>query len=151
MMVKVRNHLLYDHSEYVRAWVAERIPVVDTYGFAEGKGIGVLSNDGTRLIAGVVYTDYQPVYETMQLHIAADSPMWAQKPLIKALLSYPFDQLNIFKCWIAMPSDVETPIKVTKHIGFKPEATLAHHFGRKRHGIISRMFKPDFERLYGDI
>ena len=129
------------------------IPDVRGQGFAEGEAIGVLSQDGSQLIAGVVYTDYQPKYGTMQLHIAADSPMWARRATITQLLAYPFYQFGLYKCWVQIPSDNEKCLKATSHIGFQPEALLKHHFGIGRHGIISSMFKPDYERIYinGDI
>jgi RimJ/RimL family protein N-acetyltransferase len=142
------HELLYEQDEIVAAWVSERIPDVREHGFTEGAAIGVLSQDGKRLIAGVVYTDYQPECGTIQLHIASDGPMWARRSTIRELLAYPFYQLDIFKCWVLIPSDNEKSLKATKHIGFEVDGELEHHFGKNRHGIIKKMFKPDFERLY---
>lgn len=103
---------------------------------------------GGRLIAGVVYHDYHHRFATVQLSIAAISPMWARKETITALLHYPFCQLKVFKVWTAMPHDNHAALKVNEHIGFKREAILAHQYGRKRHAIVTRMLQPDFHRLY---
>lgn len=117
-------------------------------GFGDSCAIGVASPSG--LIAGVVYHDYQPEFETIQLSMAASSPMWARKENLRALLSYPFRQLGVFKAWIATPHTHAHGIKTFEHIGFKREAILAHHFGRKQHAWIGRMLQPDFTRLYED-
>jgi len=141
-------YLIYHQSEYVGNWVAERI--ADVYkGFDRFKAIGVMSPNENRLICGVVYTDYHPWSKTMQLHFASDTWMWARKEIIHDLLAYPFVQLGIYKCWICIASDNVRSLKTTNHIGFDYEATLKHQFGQGRHGIIGRMLKPDFERIYG--
>lgn len=149
--MRYKNRLLYGFDEYVTAWVAERIPDVAAYGFTTGRAIGVLSDNGNKLIAGVIYHDYQPDYKTMQLSMASSNSMWARRAIIAELLAYPFIQLGVHKCWISIPSDNEKSLKTTQHIGFKKEGTLAHQFGKGRHAIMSRMFKEDFNRLYGDI
>lgn len=140
--------LVYDESDVVIAWVEERIPEVRGIGFENAKGIGVLSTSGN-LICGVVYDQWKPEFKTMQLTIAADHPQWARKEIIRDLLSYPFIQLNIFKSWVAIPSDNEKSLKTVTHIGFTYDGTLQHQYGEGRHAIIGRMLKPDFERMYG--
>ena len=62
-------------------------------------------------------------------------------------LSLNFDK-NVFKCWISIPSDNARSLKTTDHIGFKHEATMRHQFGKGKHAILKRMFKPEFEKLY---
>ena len=102
------------------------------------------------MLAGVVYHDYQPEYGTIQLSMAAVNPMWARRENLRALLSYPFNQLGVFKAWIATASDNAHGLKTFEHIGFKREATLAHHFGMKRHAVICRMLRTEYDRLFGD-
>jgi RimJ/RimL family protein N-acetyltransferase len=137
--------LLIGCDEQVARWVVERIPHVDDFG--PSVGIGVV-NEG-RMLAGIVYHDYQPENQTIQLSMAAASPMWARRPIIAGLLKYPFEQLGVYKVWTGTPADNEKALKVNKHIGFKQEAILAHHFGPKRHGIVCRMLAPDYYRIYG--
>lgn len=137
--------LLIGFDKQVADWVVERIPHVDDFGPCVG--IGVVN--GAKMLAGVVYHDYQPDNRTIQLSMAADSPMWARRKIIAGLLQYPFEQLKVFKVWTGTPADNERALKVNKHIGFKQEAILAHHFGPKRHGIVCRMLEPDYFRIYG--
>ena len=150
VMVEHKCNLLYGQSDYVKAWVEERLPDVSGVGLSNGKAIGVMSDNGKKLIAGVVYNEYQKKYQTMQLHMAADNPMWAKPGTIAELLSYPFDQLNIFKCWISITSDNPHSLKTMKHIGFKQEAVLRHHCGFQRHAHILRMYQYEYKKLYGD-
>jgi RimJ/RimL family protein N-acetyltransferase len=82
--------------------------------------------------------------------MAAVSPMWARKEIIAELLRYPFEQLGVYKVFTAIPADNAMAIKVNNHVGLRREAVLAHHFGKKRHAVIMRMLRPDYDRLYGD-
>ena len=138
--------LIFGCDQEVASWVAERIPHVKGGSFGPCTAIGVAGNG--KLLAGIVYHEYQPDHGTLQLSMAAESPMWARKETIAALLRYPFRQIGIYKLWTATPHDNEAALKVNSHIGFKREAILAHHFGRKRHGVICRLLMPDFIRLY---
>jgi RimJ/RimL family protein N-acetyltransferase len=122
------------------------IPHVEDFGPCIA--IGVQSKG--RLIAGIVYNEYQPRYSIIQLSMAAVSPMWARKEFIAELLRYPFEQLGVYKVFTAIPADNAMAIKVNSHVGLKREAVLAHHFGKKRHAVIMRMLRPDYDRLYGD-
>ena len=139
--------LVFGHDAAIADWTARHIAHVNR-DFGPCSAIGVV--DGNRPLAGVVYHDYQPEYGTMQVSIAAISPRWAQKGIIYALLSYPFDQIGIYKLWSAIPMKNERSLKFNLGIGFKQEGILAHHFG-KDHAVISRMFRKDFEKRYKEI
>ena len=139
--------LIYGHDAETAKWVGMRIPHVGERGFdGPAAAIGVGS---TSLIAGCVYHDDQGQFGTIQLSMAAISPMWARRHIIHGLLSYPFDQLGCFKVWTATAFDNEKALKVNRHVGFTQEAVLAHQFGYKRHAVIMRMLKPDFIKKYG--
>lgn len=139
--------LLYGRSDEVAEWVALQIPEAN-HGFQQATAIGVVSEG--KLIAGVVYNEWQPDYKTLQLSIAATSPMWARKEVISGLLAYPFYQLDVYKCWMTVPSDNEASLRMTTKVGFVKEGIMAHQYGKKRHAVIKRMFKPDYERLWRD-
>jgi len=140
------DRLIFGKSEDVAKWVAERLPeVVD--GFAHPQAIGVMSDDGKRMIAGVVYSDYHPDAKTMQLHIAADSPMWARPEIIMALLAYPFMQIGVFKAWVAISEGNMKSLRATTHIGFKDEGVLIHQFGPGKHAVMRYMLRPDYLKM----
>ena len=137
--------LLYGKSEEVAEWVSLQIPEVNN-GFQQATAIGVVSEG--KLIAGVVYNEWQPNYKTLQLSIAATNPMWARKEVISGLLAYPFCQLDVYKCWMTVSSDNEKSLRMTTKVGFVKEGIMAHQYGKKRHAVIKRMFKNDYERLW---
>lgn len=138
--------LVYGEDAYVAAWTADLIPHVSDFGPCTALGVA----SGDRLIAGVVYHDYQPMFDTIQLSMAAVSPMWAKKENIRGLLKYPFEQLNCYRVWTATPIDNDPALKVNAHIGFKKEAISHSGFGKNRHAVIMRMLLPDYIRLFGD-
>ena len=139
--------LIYGHDAQIAAWVAARIPHVGEAGFGLCRAIGVASD--SRMLAGVVFHDWQPGYGTMQLSFAAESPMWARPQIVRAILAYPFS-IGVFKLWTATPHDHAAALKVNERLGFKREGVLAHHFGSGRHAVVRRMLRPTYERLYGE-
>lgn len=135
--------VLYGHDAEISKWVADKIQHVTEFGPCAALGVA----SGDRFYAGIVFHDYQPECKTIQLSMAAESPRWASRKIIKELLAYPFLQLGVQKVWTATPHTNERAIKFNKGIGFKQEAVLARHFG-DRHAVICRMFKRDYERLF---
>lgn len=136
--------LVFEHDAAVAEWVARRIPYVDW--FKDFTAIGIA--DGNRPVAGVVYNEFQPVYLTMQVSMAADTPIWAQRGIIRALLHYPFEQQGVRKLWAAIQQKNKRALKFNLGIGFTKEAVLAHHFG-KDHAVICRMLDKDYRKRYG--
>ena len=132
----------------VAEWVASNIPHVREFE-PWSTAIGVLDRKGINLIAGMVYHDYQPEAGTIQLSMAAITPMWARKNVIHQLLAYPFEDVGVYKVWTATPAHNSAALKVNKKVGMKQEAILGHHFGHKTHCVINRMLLPDYERIYG--
>lgn len=143
--------ILHGADADVAAWVSARLPE-----FADGDlverphaALGVVRDDG-KVVAGWAFHDYQPTHGTIQLSAAAVAPTWARREIVAGLLAYPFRQLGVYKVWAAIGLWNEPALNAAKSIGFKQEAVLAHHFGRKKHAVILRMLEPDFRRNYGD-
>ena len=147
-MARPEPQLLFGHDEKVAEWVSHQIPHLNGSSFGPCRAIGVFNSSGTKLLAGVVYHEYQPEYETCQLSMAAVSPFWATRGTIRALLSVPFDQYGVYKVWTATPAANVKALEVNYHIGFKREGVLGSQFGRGNHAIICRMFEPTYRRIY---
>ena len=137
--------VFYGDDANVSRWVAERIPHVDDFGPCSA--LGVVNSKGEP-VAGVVFHDYQPKCGTIQISMAANTPRWATKRIIKEILAYPFYQLGVRKVWTATPHTNERAIRFNIGIGLKKEAVLANHFG-KEHSVVCRMFRKQYEQLYG--
>lgn len=143
-----RPVVLYSMSAKIADWVAERIPHVGSTGFGPSAALGIANGDGNRLLAGVVFHDFQPDHGTVQMSFAAESPLWAHKDVIREFLHYPFNEMRVYKVWTATPADNTAALSVNRSAGFTREAILAHQFGRKRHAVICRMLQPDYHRIY---
>lgn len=138
-----------DRGEEVAAWVVARIPGL--VGFGPNAAIGIY--DGEKPVAGFVFHDYQPWEDgpTMQLSLASDDPHWLlqRKTFAKAILLYPFYTAKAWKLWTAIQHTNERTLKLGLKFGFTREAMLVDQFGRKKHAFISRMFRKDYDRIYG--
>ena len=133
-------------TEELAEWVGSRIPHVGGAHFGPCQGLAVVSGD--RLLAGIIYHDYSKDFGTIQLSMAAESPMWAKRDSIAALLDYPFNQLGVYRLFTLTPIDNKIALKVNSHIGFHQEAVCHSAFGKNRHGVIMRMLRPDYSKLY---
>lgn len=142
--------ILCGHDEKIAVWVAERIPHVGPEGFGPAVAVGVVNEDETHLLAGVVFHDYQPSCGTVQLSCVAATPKWATRNVIRAILHIPFVQYGLFKVWTATPQDNKRALKFNRGIGFRQEATLRHQFGPKRHAIICSMTRPEYLKEFDD-
>lgn len=139
--------LVFGQDRAVAEWVARRIEVMDS-GDEFGPCVAIGVADGNRPVAGCVYNLYQPRYRTMQASIAATTPRWAQRGIIRALLHYPFEQQQVRKLWACIAANNERALRFNKGIGFTQEAILARHFGNTN-AIVTRMFWKDYKRIYG--
>lgn len=138
--------LLFDHSEALARWAAKQLNYPTGFGPCQAIGIASGHDERDQLYAVVVFHDYQPATGTMQFSAAARSPRWATPGVIRALLHYPFRQLNIYKLWGAIPADNKRALRFNYGIGMKEEGTLRHHFGLRRHAVIVSMLQPEYER-----
>lgn len=137
--------LIFGHDAEMAAWAQKRIEGVRD--FNPCRAIGV--SDGEYLLAAVVYNDYQPQLGTCSISIAADSPRWATKGAIRSLLSVPFMQYNVRKLYSQIDSTNKRCLRFNLGLGFKQEAVLRHHYGRKRHCIVTSMMAHEYLRLWG--
>lgn len=129
-------------------WAAERIPAIDrVQQFGPLAALGVWDETREEIAAVIVYHDYQERFGTMQLSMAADTPRWAQKGIIRAALHYPFEQLGVQKLWTCTAASNQRALKFNRGVGFRQEAILARHYGDE-HAVIMRMFDKDYRRRY---
>lgn len=137
-------NLIFNCDDAVADWVFSRIPHADGVAVAPFHAIGV--SDGERVVAGVVYGGFTE--GNCEMSIAAVSPRWAQRGVIRALLHYPLVQCNLRRVTAIVPHDNARAIRFNKGIGFKAEGTLRDWFGPKRHGVVMSFLRKDYERLF---
>lgn len=140
--------LIFGHDAAVADWVAARIPHVQ-HGEAFGPlaAIGVV-RDG-RLIAGAVYHNYLPGYEVGELSFAAESPRWATRSNIVALLSVPFAQYRWRRLTSVVRHDNDRVQRLLSGLGFKREGVVREMFSTrpKVHGVVFGMLAREYDAL----
>lgn len=82
---------VYDHSDAVRLYVSRNLfpggLVLD------GFGIG-FANETEGIVAGIVYHNWHPEYGCIEITAFADRRDWLNKDRLRAVFSYPFEQLK---------------------------------------------------------
>lgn len=142
--------LVFGEDQHVAQWTANRIPAMAGSPFAPPfTAIGVADDAGAPL-AGVVYSNYNPVAGVIEVSMAAASPRWARRGVIRALLHYPFKQLAVQKVFAVLPSTNTRALRFIEGIGFRREGVLARQFGHRPnvHAVIVRMFSEDYDTRY---
>lgn len=136
--------LVFGQDAAIASWVASKIPRMRGQGFpADSRAIGVVKRG--KLVAGIVYHNYLPEYRNIEISMAADSPLWATKAIIGALLRYPFVQLNCFRVTTCTSARNKRALKFNYGIGFKKEGVIRRGCGN-HDMIICGMLKKEAER-----
>jgi hypothetical protein len=86
---------LYGHDEIVAHFVSQLIPSCRERGFpSTARAIGVIDDDGL-LIAGLVYHNYEPEAEIIEISGAAlPKKYWLTRETLRRMYQYPFLQIG---------------------------------------------------------
>jgi RimJ/RimL family protein N-acetyltransferase len=144
--------LLFGHDADVTHWVCERIPhtAIRIPHFDRGQvlgpcaAIGVLDEDG-RMIAGVVYHNYDPFLAGIEVSCASDGARWANRETFRALLRYPFTQLRCARITAATPRRATSTRQFLEGLGFVREGSLRRAFGDDN-AIVYGLLREDWEQ-----
>ena len=116
--------LLFAADEYIAQWVEQRAKYCK---FENYSAIGVL--DEERLIAGIIYHSYLPDFGNIEMSIATESPRWASRRIIAALLRYPFMQLGCQRITACIPASNKKSLRLNLGLGFKIEGYVRRGYG----------------------
>lgn len=139
--------LVFDRKDDVADWVARRLPYFGSItGFGEFTAIGI-EQDG-EAIAGVVYHHFRPGQygHDIQLSMAADSPEWARRGIIRALLRYPFVQLGCVRITTLTAKSNDRALRFNEGLGFKYEGALRKGADGRDDLIVRGLLREDAER-----
>jgi RimJ/RimL family protein N-acetyltransferase len=135
--------LVFGEDRAVADWVMTRIPHASGVA-GDGYAIGV--HDGAALVAGVVYSGFTE--DNCEMSIAAETPRWAQRGVIRALLHYPLVQFELRRVTAMVPHDAARTLRFLRGVGFKQEGTLRDWFAPRVHGAVMGFLRRDFDRLF---
>lgn len=121
-------------------WVAGRTNEFGRF----GSKIGIGWRKNGRIVAGVVYTDFNG--PNVVCHIAAEGKRWATREYLRVIFDYPFVQLNCARITVCVGEGNKASRNFVEHLGFTREANLtgAHPTGDL---IIYRMRKTECRYL----
>jgi RimJ/RimL family protein N-acetyltransferase len=134
---------VYDHHKAVADFVAALIPHCRTRGFGKCKAIGVIDADGV-LIAGLVYHNYDPEAEVIEISGAAlPKTNWLTRETIRRMYGYPFLQLGCQMVVQRTPVDDRRLLAqlAAYNYMFIPVPRM---FGRDRDGVLCMLTDEDW-------
>ncbi len=119
--------LVYGADEFVSQWVLKQLRgAVSSFGHCAAIGV---ESEG-RLIAGLVYHDYKPIYHSIQMSVAAErGSNWLNREVLEHFFSYPFRQLKCKSVHIACARNNKHAKQFVARIGFRPAGLLRRGFG----------------------
>lgn len=139
--------LVTGYDAEVAAYVASRIPGLDAFGPCAA--LGVVATDG-KLVGGVVFHDYQPQWGNIQVSFAGERADWLTPRLIRAIMSYAFNQVGVNRITCLTPKRNRRARQFLQKFGFFHEGTIRKGFGTDD-CIVSGLLRAEWEghRFYG--
>lgn len=118
-------------------WICRRVPQVAAAGVSHlGEGVIFLVATGaeanSRPLAAVLFHNYQPAWKTIEVTMAAVTPIWAKKAAISTMLRYVFDELGCERLQAVTAKRGSGPKRARRfleHLGFKFEGVGRRAFG----------------------
>ena len=89
--------------------------------FSPSAAIGIAIGD--ELVAGVVYHEYRKLAHggSIQASIAATTPRWCSRAVLRDIFAYPFDQLRCSRLWVSVARTNKPSRSLVQRMGFKLE------------------------------
>ncbi len=107
--------------EDVALWILDKIKyVTDLPGGYEA--IGVARDD--KLVGGCLYTEYRPCPGGGNIAMWAAGHGWLSRRTIRAMLGYPFRELNCHRVTVTIPRGNRPSRKLVKDLGFVEEGKI---------------------------
>jgi RimJ/RimL family protein N-acetyltransferase len=135
--------ILAGQKDLVAKWVAARIHDMRQPPEKDYEAIGVVK-DG-RIIGGVIYTLYIELADGQHdiRFTASGEPGWLTKASLRAIFSYPFNQLQCIRVSALCAKANRRSRDLVERLGFVAEGNIRHAFGMGRDGILHGMLKQD--------
>ena len=128
---------VYGQNQAVSDAVAAMIPQMHGRGFGKCSAIGVL--DGQVLVAGIVYHNWEPDAEIIEMSVAAlPGVPWLSRETIHRMYEYPFGQLGCQMVINRMAADDERLLAQCARLGYDL-IKFPRMLGRDRDGVIGQL------------
>lgn len=104
-------------NEGIAAFVAANIPGCER-GFEGYVTLGVV--EGDRLVAGVVYHNWNPESAVIELSAASVSKRWLSRPVLEAMFKYPFEDIACQMVVLRVSENNRSMYRIATAYGFTP-------------------------------
>ena len=125
---------VYNHDEQVAGFVAQLTDNHNGGNFGRCKTIGVIDEQG-RLIAGLVYFNWDPRGETIEMGLASISPYWLTRATFRRIFEYPFIECGCQMVYARVRIDNERLLSGLARLNFNLTA-VPRMFGRTEDGVL---------------
>lgn len=135
--------IVVGQRDLVAAWVASKIKDMREPPQKDFEAVGV-ARDG-RLIGGVIYVEYRevaPGEHDIRMHCAGE-PGWLNKATLRALFSYPFEQLKCVRVTGVVARANKRALDLNRRLGFKIEGCIRDGYGAGKDGLLMGMLKDE--------
>jgi RimJ/RimL family protein N-acetyltransferase len=138
---------VWDSPDIVSSFAANLIPHCRTRGFGHNiRALGVV-DERNRLIAGIVYHNYDPGDEEndaiIEISGAAITPRWLSRRTLQMMHAYPFTICGCQMVVQRIPADNERLFGILARLSYML-ITVPRLFGRKRDGVLALLTVEDW-------
>lgn len=124
--------------DVIGPWVCQRVGGEWRTGRAQAMGLVEVTDSIPKIIAGVLYEDYNG--SNLFMHVAAEGSRWLTREFLRAVFDYPFRQLGCHRVSGVVPVSNLAARRFDEALGFEHEATLKEAFNGEDL-LVYRMFR----------
>jgi hypothetical protein len=135
---------IYGYDEIVARFVADLIPAIRGRGFSACKTIGII-DDGGMLVAGLVYHNWDPPAETIEISGAAlPGKQWMTRETLKRMYQYPFLGVRAQMVINRVAFEDKRQLRMLAAYGYT-FYQIANGLGRGKDLVIATLTREDWE------
>lgn len=126
-------NFVYEHDDLITKFVATLVPDHGR-GFGKCRTIGVIDEEG-RLIAGLIYHNYDPEAEVIEISGAATDRRWLNRATLKRMFEYPFVDCSCQMVVMRVRADNEHLLRILAAYDFS-FTLMPRLYGRGDDGVL---------------
>jgi RimJ/RimL family protein N-acetyltransferase len=132
----------YNSPVVISKWVSDHIPHCHGRTFDHAKAIGVMDDD--RLIAGIVYHNWEPEAGIIEISTAAlPGSGWYTRETMARMYQYPFQDISCQMVVGRVRAENESLLRIMATIGYT-FFLIPRFFGRNEDGVIATLTYEDW-------
>lgn len=142
----MKRTLLWGHDQVVADFVARLAPIERPVWHPGFRSIGILREDGA-LIAGVVFSSNRQDFGAWEVSGASIYSCACSIEMANSIYRFAFQQLpKINRIEARTAADNRRARAMLKGLGFTEEGVNADYYGPRRHAVMARLLKAEWER-----